>query len=368
MNEKIRKKYLLFTLEYPPFKGGVARYYGNLVKYWPEGDLAVLTANERPLLNKWLHPRWLPALWRLYKKIKEYKTPAENFHLIVGQILPLGAVAYYLSKFLKFKYSIILHGLDFSLALKRPKLTGKIMERAARIICANSYTAALVKKFDSSLAEKTAVVNPGIEPAFIRNPARGRELKARHGLEEKIILFGMGRMVKRKGFDKVIEAMPAIVVAFPNIALVLGGGGPEAENLKQAAAALPPEARDKIIFPGQLSEEDRWAWLELCDMFIMVSRNIAGDFEGFGIVYLEAGLAGKPVIAGDSGGVRDAVIDKVSGLLVNPENSAEIAAAVINLAQDETLRAKLGEHGQRRVVEHLSAKNQAEKIYRELNS
>jgi phosphatidylinositol alpha-1,6-mannosyltransferase len=98
----------------------------------------------------------------------------------------------------------------------------------------------------------------------------------------------------------------------------------------------------------------------------MVSRQIAGDYEGFGIVYLEAGLAGKPVIAGDSGGVRDAVFDGINGLLVNPESVDEIAEAILSLYESEILRKELGAQGQRRVVETLTAKKQAEKIYNKL--
>jgi phosphatidylinositol alpha-1,6-mannosyltransferase len=173
--------------------------------------------------------------------------------------------------------------------------------------------------------------------------------------------------VKRKGFDKAIEAWPEIISGAPNSVLVLAGAGPEEAELKKMAEALPPPIRGKIIFLGGISEEDRWAWLELCDIFIMTPRDINGDYEGFGTVYLEAGLAGKPVIAGDSGGVRDAVHDGVNGLLVNPEDAAAIAAAVVKLAHSELLRKELGEGGSRRVVETMNAKKQAEKIFKELN-
>ena len=136
--------------------------------------------------------------------------------------------------------------------------------------------------------------------------------------------------------------------------------------MKKIAAALPEEIKKKIIFLGQITDDDKWAWLELCDIFIMPSRNINGDYEGFGIVYLEANLAGKPVIAGDSGGVRDAVINNINGLLVNPENAQEIAAVVIKLASDAKLRQDLGSQGKRRVVENFNAKKLVEKLYREL--
>jgi len=371
-------KTLLLTLEFPPYKGGIAKYYENLANYWPTGDLFVLADNIwggtdsekikfRPLRNKYLRPRWLPALWYLSQELKY----ARAGQVIVGQILPLGKAAYFLSKFIKFKYSVVLHGLDFSLAVKtkaKRKITGKILSRADKIICANNYTANLVKSFALNLSDKITVVNPGIEPSFVRNPQRVRELKEKNNLNDKIILFGLGHLVARKGFDQVIKAVAAINSSLPRISYAIGGSGPEKENLIKLTDSLSPEIKNKIIFLGQLSDADRWAWLELCDIFIMTSRNLNGDFEGFGTVYLEANLAGKPIIAGDSGGVRDAVINNINGILVDSENLPEISQAIIKLAADPALRQALGEQGKRRTVENFNAKKQVEKLYHQLIS
>lgn len=367
------KKFLLFTLEYPPFKGGISQYYKNLAEHWPNNSFFVLADNAlsnkdtdkikyRALLHKYLRPRWLKAIFNLKAQISNL---GGNVHVIVGQILPLGIAAYYLAKFKKFKYSVILHGLDFSLAIKtkkKQKITAKILKQADKIICANNYTAALVKSFDGTLAAKIFVINPSIEPSFIRNPQRAKELREMHGLSDKIVMLGLGRLVMRKGIDKVIESMAIVEKQTPQIIYVIAGTGPEEKNLKNQTASLPENLKNKIIFLGQISDTDRWAWLELCDIFIMASRNIAGDFEGFGTVYLEANLAGVPVIAGDSGGIRDAVIDNISGLIVNPENPEAIAEAIIKLASDAKLRQELGEQGQRRTVENFNAKKQIEKL------
>ncbi|MFA5247848.1 MAG: glycosyltransferase family 4 protein [Patescibacteria group bacterium] len=397
--------YLLFTLEFPPQKGGVGKYYANLAKYWPDGNFFVLADGQpqqddapnilrRKLLFKYIRPRWLLALWQLYRlwgchsprtrgcgtlfakfhsknKVlhigfhspKGTMEPPTNKHVIVGQILPLGIATYFLSKIFKFKYSIILHGLDFSLSLKKSKLTGKILNNAEKIICGNGYTASQVAKFNRHLQDKISTVNPGIETVFIRHPQKIKELKEKYSLNNKIVLFGLGRLVARKGFDKAIEAVAMISEKAPNLVLVIGGSGPEKENLEKKINSLPEEIKKKIILLGGISDKECWAWLELCDIFIMISRQIAGDYEGFGIVYLEAGLAGKPVIAGDSGGVRDAVFNGINGFLVNPENIESISEAILSLYENKSLRNELGAQGQRRVVETLTAKKQAEKIY-----
>jgi hypothetical protein len=106
----------------------------------------------------------------------------KNIHIIVGQILPLGISAYLLAKIFKFKYSIILHGLDFSLAIKKPRLTQKILSKAEKIICANGFTSSQVAKFNRELQNKIHTVNPGIESVFVRNPQKVKEL-------EKNIIF-----------------------------------------------------------------------------------------------------------------------------------------------------------------------------------
>ena len=370
------QKFILFTLEYPPQKGGVAKYYENLANNWPDDNFYILANGTkkdlakikfRPLISKLIRPRWLPSLIHLHKAITSSQLPIANCHVIVGQILPLGIPTYILSRLLKFKYSIVLHGLDFSLAMNRKKTTTKILSGATKIICANSYTANLVKTFDSSLLPKISIINPGIESTIIRNPQKTAELIKKHHLENKAVLFGLGRLVKRKGFDQAIEAIKNIYLKNPEVILAIGGSGPEEENLKKLADSLFEKDHNPIIFLGKIDDEEYWAWLELCDIFIMTSRNLDGDFEGFGIVYLEANLAGKPVIAGDSGGVREAVINNVTGLLVDPENTLAIAEAITKLAGDKNLRDNLGASGNRRVVETLSAKKQTEKIYNLLN-
>jgi phosphatidylinositol alpha-1,6-mannosyltransferase len=370
-----KEKYLLVTLEYPPTKGGIATLYKSYADYWPENNFTVLANNSlglkdsgnvkfRRLLSDKIRPRWLPAFFALHTEIKKSKG---NIHIIVGQILPLGIAAYFLSKFLKFKYSLVLHGLDFSLATgdkRKKKITEKILKRADKIICSNSYAANSVKVFSEELSGKIAVVNPGIESSFVRDPQRVQELRAKHGLQNKMVLLSLGRLTKRKGVDMVIKSMKEISGNAENLVYVIAGAGPEINALKKIAEALVEEIKNKIIFLGQVSDDDKWAWLELCDIFIMPSRNIDGDYEGFGIVYLEANLAGKPVIAGDSGGVRDAVINNINGILVDPEKSSEIAAAVIKLTNDAQLRKELGEQGKRRAVENFNAKKQVEKLFK----
>ena len=404
-------KTLLFTLEYPPFKGGVANYYGNIVKYWPsyaeatEGKpadtISVLNNNDGWLVNNKLpFLKWLPAVWQLWRATKcpLDKGGMGGYHILVGHILPLGTAALVIKKIKGVPYSVVLHGMDLSLALKAGRkkwLAKKILKHASRIICAASFTANMARgAIGGKGAEKVSVVNPGVDFHITHNMEHITKIKEEYNLKNKIILFSIGRLVKRKGFDRVIEATPAILKEAPNLVYVIAGTGPDEEYLKklvkgvqhpigcwtplagnQSAAVetrqclvstnvdAPLIKGDRgIIFLGKISDEEKWAWLDLCDIFTMPSRQIGDDFEGFGIVYLEASLAGKPIVAGRSGGVKDAVLDGETGLLVNPESADEIAAAIIKLAKDEKLRKKLGEAGRRRVEEKFGWGKQVGKI------
>ena len=126
-----------------------------------------------------------------------------------------------------------------------------------------------------------------------------------------------------------IKAMKEAVKSTPNLYYFIAGDGPDKRYIKESAKGVK-----NIVYLGEITDEEKWAWLKVCDIFIMPSRDIDGDFEGFGIVYIEASLMGKPIVAGDTGGVRDAVLGARTGILVDPENENRIAGAITALAQD----------------------------------
>ncbi|MBU2250135.1 glycosyltransferase family 4 protein, partial [Patescibacteria group bacterium] len=348
-------KTLLFTLEYPPWHGGIANYYGNLVKYWPKLSEIFVLDKKSGLINHWFF-----AFLKLWKTIKQKKIN----YILVGQILPLGTATYLISKIIKIKYAVFLHGMDFSFAIQKTKkrwLIKRILKNSDKIICCNSYVADLVKKFYPEIKNKVIVVNPGVEINYQLSITNYELLKTKYGLKNKIILLSIGRLVKRKGVLEVIESLPEVFKKVPNLVYVIVGSGVEINNLQAKISEL--KLSDKVIIITDVDNQEKNNWLNLCDIFIMPTKNINGDFEGFGIVYLEANIAGKPVIAGDSGGVEDAVIDNFNGLLVDSENLDQIANAIIKLAKDLSLRQKLGEQGRQRAIKDFNWQKQTNKIF-----
>ncbi len=353
---------LLFTLEYPPFYGGVANYYEALVKYCPaRHNIFVINNNKKKLLsNKLPFLKWLPAILILYREIKKRKID----YIIVGHLLPLGVVVYLLSIFFKFKYAVVLHGTDFSFAVRESRkkiISIMILKKASNIICANSYTASLVKDFLNN-KNKVSVVNPGINRQF-RNIDESLvvSIKNKYNLRNKYVLLSVGRLVRRKGFDNVIKAVSKILKQIPDLVYVIIGSGEDRSYLENLIKTH--EARKNVIILDAVNDDKKWAWYNICDCFIMTSRNIDGDYEGFGIVYLEAGLFGKPIVAGDSGGVRDIIQDRFNGILVNSEDVSNISSAILRLYKEEGLRSELGEQAMINVQSDFFWERRVEDFY-----
>ena len=347
-------KSLLLTSEYPPFKGGVANYYGHLVKYWPDRE-------GIEVINHQSH--WLLA----FKKLSQVLKKDPKTLVLIGQILPLGTVAYLKYILKPYNYGVFLHGMDFTFALKRPRkklLMFLSLSKAKKIICANSYVASLVCDWKPELANKIIIVNPGVDETSINRLENITPLlQDKYQTKDKVTLLSLGRLVKRKGVDMVISAIASLDKEVQDKICYLVAGTGEADSyLKDLAASL----KVKVIFTGEVSDLEKWSFLNLCDIFIMPARSIDGDFEGFGIVYLEANLYGKPVIAGRSGGVSDAVVNNQTGLLINPESVEEITTAIKTLVENPDKRLQLGKNGRERTLRDFSWTQQIKKLYNNL--
>lgn len=354
-------KTLLLTLEFPPFKGGIANYYGNLANYWPINEKLIVIDNSRgELMPDRRFMSWRAAFGTLRRRMAKNDID----YVLVGHVLPLGTVTWFLSFFRSFRYAVILHGLDLSAATMMPRkrfLTRLILKRADRIIAANSYVAEKAVALNSSFKEKIRVINPGVPAGTPNiNAIYLNDLKNKYELNGKTVLLSLGRLVRRKGVDQVISALTQIPESvLDNLVYFIVGAGDEEDYLRSLVTS---KLRGKVVFLGEVSELDKWSWLKLCDIFIMPARDIKGDFEGFGIVYLEANLNSKAVIAGKAGGVKDAVVDGYNGILVDPEDIFSIKEAIIKLATDKALCDTLGEQGRQRALADFNWEKQVLKI------
>ncbi len=370
------KKLLIATIEFPPQRGGVANYLAGLAGALPCDKVAVLAPkavgveqsdNARPykiyrknLISRlpFIWPRWLPLFFHLWRTARREKVEA----IFAGQVLPVGTAAYLLNKIFVLRYFISCHGMDILTAAGSPrkkKLMNKIFEQASGIIANSEFTKKELIKIGIPENKITIIYPcPGEEEGI--GQEKVEEIRKKLGLADKKIILTVGRLVARKGHDRLIEAIPQILARVPNVIYVIIGDGPERERLQAISSKLQIE--NNILFTGEISEAKKTAFYQLCDVFAMIPRQIGQDVEGFGTVYLEANHFGKPVIAGRSGGVAEAVLNGVTGLVVDPENTDQVVEAVIKLLIDKELANKFGEQGKTRIEKEFNWKTQTAKL------
>ena len=149
----------------------------------------------------------------------------------------------------------------------------------------------------------------------------------------------------RKGQDALIEALPQIQQQVPGTALIIVGDGPYRAKLEQKVRALGLSG--DVHFTGKVAYEQLPAWYLTGDVFAMPcrTRNAGWDVEGLGIVYLEASACGLPVVAGNSGGAPDAVLNGQTGIVVDGRGQSEIVGAIAQLLTNRALASQMGGAG-----------------------
>ncbi|MFP4389697.1 MAG: glycosyltransferase family 4 protein, partial [Desulfococcaceae bacterium] len=210
--------------------------------------------------------------------------------------------------------------------------------------------------------QKIQTIHPGVDAHRFSSEADGNAVRARYGIGDSPLLLTVGRLQKRKGHDMVIRALATVRKRFPGVRYLVVGAGDEEEGLRSLALDLG--VSDAVVFAGKLPEEDLPSCYAACDLFIMANRTVNQDIEGFGMVFLEANAAGKPVIGGVSGGTQDAIVDGETGFRVDAEGPAAIATAIERLLADPDLRKRMGCAGRRRVEREFGWDRVVEKTRR----
>lgn len=201
------------------------------------------------------------------------------------------------------------------------------------------------------------VIHYGIDADGWRLPAGEREsARARQGLSASDIAIGMAaRVVPFKGHDFLIEAFARAFDSEPNLRLLIAGDGPLRRSLEGFVGTLP--CRDAIRFLGYVP--DVRSFMNACDVVAVPST--PGDGEGFGLAAIEAMASARPVVASDTDSLPEIVLNDETGVLVPPQDVASLASALVRLAKDERLRSRLGEAGERRVVEAFTLESMVDK-------
>ena len=359
---------LLITIDYPPIEGGISTLARNLVDdLSARGERVVVVAPRvggekrtasdgavRIVRAPFYHTgylRFVPLAlisgWLLLRYgIRK---------VIAMNIAYGGIVAYCFGKILPLRYVVFAYGFEF-LKFEQSgllsKLYGRIYMGARKVIAVSGFTRRALDRFGVP-RETTMVSYPEIDAPAWNNPQEGKALEDRFDLKGKRIILSVSRLIRRKGHHLLLAALPAVFQAFSEARCCIVGKGPEEKKLKKLAAELG--IQEEIIFPGYLPADELAALYHLAEIFVLTPIAIeeAGDYEGFGIVFLEAAACGLPVIASRSGGVEEAVLDNETGLLVPPGQPEAITSAVLKLLNEPDYANKLGKAGKARTAEQF---------------
>ena len=212
--------------------------------------------------------------------------------------------------------------------------------------------------------EKRRLIPNGSHPSLFPMPLSS-QLNALHQQlsipEGDAIVFALGRIVLKKGFDILIQALPLVKEKVPNVTLIIGGDGTDLSRLKIIAKDLG--VSDSVRFPGTISRADVPTYFHLCDIFTLPAVfDPKGNVDGCPNVILEAMACGKPVVASGISGIPVVVKDSETGILVEEKNITQLAEALVALLTDKPRREQLGCAGQQRILNELTWDKAIEQI------
>ncbi len=238
-----------------------------------------------------------------------------------------------------------------------------LIRRADMNIVVSGYTAQLTKHLAGISGQQLTVLPNFVDTTRFRRPADRDALRAKMGWSGRVVVLSVARLDPRKGLDQALRALALVANAqrLPaNWLYVIGGAGPERHALETLAEQSG--IRDRVQFLGFVPDEELAEIYGAADLFLQPNREIHGDTEGFGIVFLEASACGLPVIGGIAGGTGDAIEHGQTGLRVDAERVDEIADALETLCNDARLRMTMGEQGAARVHRDFSAEAAAQRF------
>jgi phosphatidylinositol alpha-1,6-mannosyltransferase len=351
-------KTLLVTNDYPPRIGGIQRTLEALVRQLPPDRTSVLA------------PRWDGSatydaasphrvvrdpgtfMWptpRVAARIEGAIADAGAEVVLFGDAFPLAQLGPRLAR-RGTPYLVAAHGFDYWLATVPGAHAALryMTSRASRVpVMCSEFIARRVR---TAVPRRVpvSVLYPGADVERFRPDLPTSDLRERHGIGDRPLVVCVSRLVRRKGQDVLIRAMPEIRRRIPEATLLIVGGGPDERRLRRMAVEAPPGS---VVFAGQAGEEDLARYYAMADVFAMPCRTrLAGlEVEGWGNVFIEAAACGRPVVVGDSGGARESLVDGETGVLVDGNDLSGVSRAVADLLSDPDRAREMGKAGRARV-------------------
>lgn len=283
--------------------------------------------------------------------------------VLAGRALPEGLVAWIVARITGRKVYIYAHGEELTGWGRGGKFrTMRFVLRRADLVIGNSdFTRDTLVGLIGVPAARVVVLYPAVDEAVFCENLPAEDLREQLGLTSSAkLILSVGRLQRRKGFDNVIRAVAVLVGKGIDVHYALIGIGEDLDYLRRLARENGVSHRVHLL--GHVAQDDLPRWYNACDVFAMPNRELRGDTEGFGIVYLEAAASAKPSIAGRAGGTGSAVVDGETGLRVDGDDLSAITAAIERVLSDERLGKRLGQTGRERVLANFTYQRRAEQL------
>ena len=353
-------KTLVVTNDFPPRPGGIQTFVHNMAVRMPAEQIVVYASTwrdgsevarfdaEQPFQVIRDRTTMLLPTPRVTRRAAEILRAEGCGSVWFGAAAPLGLMAPALRRAGASRLLGMTHGHEAAWAQlpASRQLLRRIGAGTDTLTYLGEYTRSrIAAAVGPEAAARMAQVPPGVDEKTFHPDSGGAQVRARLGLSSRPVIVCVSRLVRRKGQDTLIRALPGVLAAEPDTVLLIVGGGPYRADLERLAADTGVAA--SVQFTGAVPWAELPAHYGAGDVYAMPCRTRRGglDVEGLGIVYLEASATGLPVVAGDSGGAPDAVLEGETGYVVPGHGLDALTDRLLTLLQDPALRARLGARG-----------------------
>jgi phosphatidylinositol alpha-1,6-mannosyltransferase len=372
--------FLMVTELFLPTKGGTAVSFDDDFRRLGGKEIEIITADvpgasefdrnhpntiHRMTLQRvrWLKPESLAMYAKLFAKTAALCVRRRFVAIFAGRVLPEGLVAWAVARLCGLPVLVYAHGEELTnWGRGRKFAVMRFVFRHADAVLSNSdFTRDTLVSLLGVDPGRIAVVYPTVDEARFRPDLDGRDLRAQIGVDDRQrLILSVGRLQRRKGFDSVIRALPKLRERGVDAHYALIGIGDDRSYLEQVASECG--VRDRVHLLGHVSYDELPRWYAACDAFAMPNRDIDGDTEGFGLVFLEAAAAGRPSLSGTAGGTGSAIVDGVTGLRVDGERLDDIVEGLARLLANPAEAEPMGRNGRARVLDNFTHQRRVDEL------
>lgn len=380
MNAAGKNGYLMLTELFLPTKGGTAVSFDDDFRRLGGKEVHVVTADvpgarefDRDHPNTvhrlklarvpWLKPESLLIYAKFLLKALALMATHRFEAIFAGRGLPEGLVALLVGRLFRRPVLIYAHGEELTGWGRGWKFRTMCftMRRADALLANSDFTRDTLVELMGVDPGRIALTYPTVDEARFRPELPCDDLRAALGLRPgQPLILSVGRLMLRKGFDNVIRVLPRLLAQGIDVHYALIGIGEQRDHLQGLVDALG--LRDRVHLLGHVPYEDLPRWYCACNVFAMPNRDIGGDTEGFGLVFLEAASAARPALAGTAGGTGSAVVDGVTGLRVDGESLDAIADGLLCLLTNPELAQRMGKAGRARVLDFYTHQRRVDQL------